>query len=393
MQKKYLYLIAAAHFFNDINTGSLPAVLPFFVAAYQMDYKEVGGLMFASSFLSSIIQPIFGYLADRGSKDWFMSLGIVLAGVPLAFTGFTGDYTLIFGAITLMGIGSAVFHPEAARAVNALAGREKGAAMGIFSVGGNGGFGLGPLIAVFLITTFGMEGLAFYGIIGIVMGVLLMLAMPSLTKAIKAMKESETHSEESGEKVLEIHEAQNDWGAFSKLTLMIFFRSTLYSSISAFLPLYCINALGTTKAVGSSTLAVISIFGIIATMIGGRLADRWGYVRVIRLGCALMVPVLALMIFPQNLWCVYAMLIPFSLGMQGTYSSFVVLGQSYLAKNIGFASGITLGLSFSIGGIMTPILGSFGDANGIYAVMVLIFAIGVCCFLSTLILPEPKKTA
>lgn len=78
MNKKYLYLLAAGHLSNDINTGSLPVLLPFFVSYYGMDYTAVAGLMFASSFLSSIIQPLFGWLADRGSRQWFMALGVFL---------------------------------------------------------------------------------------------------------------------------------------------------------------------------------------------------------------------------------------------------------------------------------------------------------------------------
>ena len=165
----------------------------------------------------------------------------------------------------------------------------------------------------------------------------------------------------------------------------------MQSAVSAFLPLYCIHALGASNAAGSATLSVIAIAGIFATLLGGRVADRIGYVRTLRLGCALLVPTLALMVFPQNLYLVYATLIPFSLGMQGTYSSFVVLGQSYLAKSVGFASGVTLGISFSIGGVMTPSLGLFADTFGIYQGMAFIVLISLAAALSTILLPEPKK--
>ena len=104
LNKKYLYLLAAAHLSNDINTGSLPALLPFFVSFYGMDYTAIAGLMFASSFLSSIIQPLFGYLADKGSREWFMAVGVFFAGTSLALTGFFSDYWLIFTAVTVMGI-------------------------------------------------------------------------------------------------------------------------------------------------------------------------------------------------------------------------------------------------------------------------------------------------
>ena len=400
MNKKYLYLLSLGHLSVDINSGSLPAVLPFFVAQYGMDYTSVAGLMFASSFLSSIVQPLTGYLADKGSRHWFMVLGIWLAGLSFCATGFVENYWFIFGAVTLMGIGSAIFHPEAARLVNTISGSAKGRGMSIFSVGGNGGFGLGPLVAVFLVTTFGMHGLAFYGVTSLILGGYLLSKLPSLHAEaerminLPAFPEQNTAQETDNNKAATLVQerqaaaARNDWPAFIRLTLVILFRSTTQSGISSFLPLFCISALGTSEVVGSATLSIMSISGIIATLIGGRLADKWGYVKVLQAGCWLLVPCLAMVAFSSSIWGIYLMLLPISLAIQGPYSSFVVLGQSYLAKNIGFASGITLGLSFSLGGIMMPSLGLYADIYGIASVMPVLCLIALIAAVLTLILPS-----
>ena len=386
MNKKYLYMLSAGHLSVDINSGSLPALLPFFVSEYGMDYTSIAGLMFASSFLSSIIQPLFGWLADKGSRQWFMVLGVLMAGLSLSATGFVTNYWGIFAAVTLMGIGSSIFHPEAARNVNAIAGAKKGQGMSIFSVGGNGGFGLGPLLAVFLVTTFGMQGTAFYGIASLFTAGMIFLAAPAIARESKKQLQQAQHKSAAAAVMRE-----NDWRAFSRLFLVIVFRSTLFTAISSFLPLFCIQALGATPAVGSATLSIISIAGVLATLVGGRLADRKGYVKTLRYGCCLLVPCLAVVIFTQSIWAVYAMLIPMSFAMQGPYAAFVVLGQSYLAKSLGFASGVTLGLSFSLGGIIVPSLGWYADSFGIAAVMVVIFVISICCAAATFLLPEPKK--
>lgn len=392
MTKKYLYLLAAGHLSVDINTGSLPAVLPFLVAEYGLDYTSVAGLMFAASFLSSIIQPVIGYLADKKSCQWVMPLGISMAGLSLSLTGFVGDYWLIFAFVTLMGIGSAVFHPEAARLVNAISGKKKGRGMSIFSVGGNGGFGLGPILAVALITFFGLHGLAFYGVLSLCLAGTLLFFLPRLRAA--AGESGVSGLATAGPKAAAPAGAElprNDWPAFLRLTLVILFRSTTQSSVSAFLPLFCIQALGASAAVGSATLSIIALAGIIATLIGGRLADRYGYVRVLRTGCWLMVPVLAVMAFSGSLWGVFLMLIPFALTLQGTYAAFVILGQCYLARNVGFASGITLGLSFSLGGLMVPTLGMYADSYGIVSVMQLIAGITFICALATMLLPPIRQ--
>ena len=183
---------------------------------------------------------------------------------------------------------------------------------------------------------------------------------------------------------------ENDWPAFARLFLVILFRSTLYASISSFLPLFCIQALGASNAVGSATLSIISISGIVATLAGGWLADRKGYVNTVRYGACLMVPCLAVIVLTQNIWGVYAMLIPMSFAMQGSYAAFVVLGQSYLAKSLGFASGVTLGLSFSLGGMVVPSLGWYADIYGIAPLMTVILMIAAACAAATFLLPEPK---
>lgn len=387
MNKKYLYLIALSHFAVDVNSGSLPAILPFFVTYYGMDYTSIAGLMFASSFLSSIIQPLFGLLADKTSFKWFMPIGIFMSGLSLSAAGFLPNYWQIFGAVTIMGIGGAIFHPEAARLVNAVSGKERGAGMSIFSVGGSSGFGLGPLLAVFLITTFGMKGLGVYGAFCILTGSSLIVLAPKLRAAAQAIA-----SEEKQEKKVELKAAaENDWLSFCKLTATIFFRATVFTSISSFLPMFCITLLGATHAAGSATLSIVSLAGIAATLIGGKLSDRIGYVKTIRLGSFLLVATMAILVFSKSMLVVYAMLIPLSLAMQGTYAAFVVLGQSYLAKSVGFASGVTLGLSFSIGGIMVPLLGRFADSFGLEQAMYLVLACAVMCALSTLLLPEPEK--
>lgn len=387
MNKKCLYILSLGHWSVDINTGALPAILPFFVSEYGMDYTAIAGLMFASSFLSSVIQPLFGWLADKGSRQWFMGLGVLLAGGSLAITGFVTDYWSIFAAITLMGIGSAIFHPEAARNVNAIAGSHKGRGMSIFSVGGNAGFGLGPLLMVFLISTFGMKGTAFFGVVGLIMATLILVFAPHIRYASeyqqKLISAKEIHAR--------CLNGQNDWPAFARLFLVIFFRSTAITAISSFLPLFCIQSLGSTAAVGSATLSIISIAGVAATLAGGWFADRQGYVKTLRYGNCLLVPCLALVAFVHDIRAVYAMLIPLSVAMQGSYAAFVVLGQSYLARSVGFASGITLGLSFSIGGIMVPSLGWYADSFGIDAVMILIAVIAACCAAASFLLPEPQR--
>ncbi|MDY6052609.1 MAG: MFS transporter [Anaerovibrio sp.] len=388
MQKKYLYGIAAIHFSNDISSGALPAVLPFFVLNYGLDYASMAGLMFASACLSSVIQPLFGFLSDKTSKMWFMPLGVFMTGTSLAIAGFVESYWSIFTAVVFLGIGTAIFHPEAASLVNQVSGSKKGSGMSIFSVGGNGGFGIGPLLAVAVITTFGMHGLAVFGIIGVVMGLVALYVIPRIKEsALEKLEEAEAGnpSPQASEP------GTNDWHAFGKLTLVTIFRSIVFVGISSFLPIFCIHVLGASPVMGSSTLSIMSISGIVMTLIGGYAADRWGYIKVLRAGLLMLIPFMAIAFFGGNIWWVYAMLLPIAFAMFITYSPVVVLGQTYLGKNLGVASGITLGIALSAGGVAVPFLGKYGDIYGLESVMMILVIIAALCAFFSFFLPQPGK--
>lgn len=132
MHKGYICILSAAHAVADLPPGALPALLPFFALYYHLSYTEIAGLMFASSCLSSAVQPVFGLLADRSDKNALMATGVLLSGIGLALTGFVSGYWTVFAGVTLMGIGSAIFHPQSARSVNFLAGKQKSTGIGIF---------------------------------------------------------------------------------------------------------------------------------------------------------------------------------------------------------------------------------------------------------------------
>lgn len=242
--KRYLYLLSLGHFCTDLSGGALPALLPFLVLYYDLDYAAVGGLMFASSFLSSVIQPVFGYLSDKLSQSWFLVAGVFLSGACFSLTGFFSDYWAIFTVVALMGVGGSMFHPEAARLVHAVSGRNEGKAMGIFSVGGNGGFGVGPLLVVGVITSFGMHGMVVFAGIAAIMSLLFVRTLPSLRQAAQLVSPFLTSRETVPDSTVT---GKNDWRQFSKLTVVIIFRAIAVSSLFSFLPLFCINMLGASE--------------------------------------------------------------------------------------------------------------------------------------------------
>lgn len=384
MDKKKISLVSLGHLSCDVNGGALPAILPFLRTHYGLTYQATGGLMFAYSCLSSIIQPLFGLMADRLSKPWLIPLGVFLAGMGLAAVGFMSSYWAIFAAIGLSGVGAALFHPEGARFANKVSGKSKGTGMSIFSIGGNAGFVIGPLLATFFLSWLGMPGTFIFGLLATVMASILLLlimrmvapeaaaaAQRTATAAYGAQQAGTQGKDASGQPGGATPDAeggeapQNNWHEFSKLTGAIIARSILFVGFNTFIPLYWVNGFGQSKTAGAVALTIFCTFGVASNILGGVLADRHGFRVIVRLGFALMTPaVLAFGLLP-NLYAAYALLPLLGFVLYAPFSSLVVLGQTYLARNIGFASGITLGLATSLGGIFAPLLGWIADNHGL----------------------------
>lgn len=417
MDKKKISLVSLGHLSCDVNGGALPAVLPFLRTHYGLTYQATGGLMFAYSCLSSIIQPIFGLMADRLSKPWLIPLGVFLAGLGLTAVGFMSSYWAIFAAIGVSGVGAALFHPEGARFANKVSGQSKGTGMSIFSIGGNAGFVIGPLLATFFLSWFGMPGMAIFGLLATVTAsilTLLIMRMVAPEAAAAAQRTAQAaygntpgatgtppadvSAEVPGDGVKnnDADAPQNNWREFSKLTGAIITRSILFIGFNTFIPLYWVNGFGQSKAAGAVALTIFSTFGVMSNILGGVLADKYGFRAIVRLGFALVTPVVLAFSLMPNLYAAYAMLPLLGFVLYVPFSSLVVLGQTYLARNIGFASGVTLGLATSLGGVFAPVLGWVADNHGLprtFQCLALVALAGTVFAFSLRKYEEKKKTA
>ena len=153
------YILSFGHLCSDIAHGALSAILPFLIAAYHFDYTTAAMLVMVANIVASVIQPVFGHLADKIDNPRIMVYGGILAGGGMALTGVLSNFTGLCIAVLISGVGSALFHPQAAQLVNRYADDDNvGFSLGIFSFGGNLGFTLGPLLATGSIAVFGLKG-------------------------------------------------------------------------------------------------------------------------------------------------------------------------------------------------------------------------------------------
>ena len=384
MQRGPIGLLTTSHFFNDVNQGVVPAFIPFLVAERGLSYAAAGGVVMAATVLSSVVQPVFGWLSDSRSHPWFMSGGVFLAGLGIALAGIAPTYPWILAAVALSGVGVAAYHPEAARTANLVAGSRKATALSVFAVGGNAGYAAGPLLATPLFVALGVAGSP-------------LLLIPSALTAFVLMRwtrtihldEPQARSDEP--RVTAVRRGRGsglDWGAFTRLTIVVVARSTAFFTLVSFVPLYWIQVLGASPALGNTALTLMLFSGVAGTLGGGWIADRFGSRRVVGGGLLLVagLVVVLVVLVPGPGWDVATVML-LGVGLYLPFGVMTRMGQAYLWRRLGTASGVTLGLSMSVGGLTAPLFGAYADATSLSTALTLLAVVPLAGAALTLTLP------
>ena len=385
MKHRQIGILSVGHLVTDINQGALPALLPFFIVAYDLSYAAAAGIVFAANMTSSIVQPLFGHAADRFSKPWLLSAGLLAAGMGLALSGIFKSYHWIMFLAIVSGIGIAAYHPEAARLVNFAAGSKKGTAMSYFGVGGTIGFAIGPLLVTAALIQWGLKGT----LVLIVPVSIMALIMASQFSTFESLEEGRNRDRSA----TDADDFKDNWGAFSRLTFTIIGRSIIFYGLNTFIPIYWINGLNQSKAAGAMALSIFAGSGILGNLLGGSLADRLGQKNVMLLGYLGLTIFLPILIFVENVQLATLLLIPIGLMLYGTYSPSIILGQNYLPNRIGLSSGVTLGVAVAIGGGAAPIIGKIADLYGIWFSLASIAFLPILFCAIVLSLPNPQKAS
>lgn len=377
VDRRAMAALSAGHLCTDLAQGAVPALLPFLLIRDHLSYAAASALVLAATISSSVIQPLFGHLSDRLSLPWLMPLGPALGGLGIALVGVSSSYGLIFAAVLLSGVGVAAFHPEGSRFANYVSGARRASGMSLFSVGGNVGFALGPVLLTPALLAFGLHG------------TLVVLAPTWLMAAVMALELPRLRSFRSDVVAGRVtrsteHEA---WGPFTILALVIAIRSFVYFGLITFIPLYYIHVLHAGKAVGNAALSAMLIGGAVGTLIGGPLADRFGR-RTVLLGSMLAIPplVVGLLLSGQVLGVVFVTLA--GAATIATFAVTIVMGQEFLPGRLGVSAGVTIGLSIGLGGVGAPLLGLLADAHGLRAVFEALAALPLLGLALTLLLPR-----
>ncbi len=383
VDRRAMSTLSSGHLFTDVNQGAVAALLPFLISDRGLSLAAAGALVTAATLSSSIVQPLFGIFSDNRPLPILMPLGLLFAGVGIALVGVAPTYPLILLSVVLSGIGVAAFHPEAARFANYVSGSRRARGMSFFSVGGNAGFALGPILTTPLVLLFGLPGTLFLALPAVIMAAILFFEMPRMIGFKPAVSNNEP-----GETATE----PEYWRPFILMVAVVTVRSFVYFGLVAFVATYYSEILGTSPALGNTALAVMLAAGAVGTLTMGPLADRFG--RKVVLGVSMLL--LPFLIFGFTLAGPLAGMVLLALigaATIGTFGVTVVMGQEYLPGRIGLAAGITMGFSIGLGGIGAPVLGFLADQSGLPVTMLVIAGLPVIGLLFTLALPRTLSDA
>jgi FSR family fosmidomycin resistance protein-like MFS transporter len=369
-------VVSCGHMFTDVSQGAVPAMLPFLKSHMHLSYAAVSALVLAATISSSVIQPIFGRYSDRRSLPQLMPLGVLCGALGIAVVGIAPSYALVFLAIVVSGIGVAAFHPEGSRYANYLSGSKRASGMSLFSVGGNVGFALGPVLVTPLLLAFGLRGTLFMAIPGSLMAIVLFHELPRLGSFRRAASQR-------------VSEARDRLDAFVRLAAVVAMRSFVYFGLLTFVPLYYVAHLHTSKAAANTALAAMLAAGAVGTLIGGPAADRFGR-RPVVIASMTVLPPLIVAFAAAGQGLATALIAVIGAATILTFSVTVVMGQEYLPSRIGVASGVTLGLSIGLGGVAAPLLGLVADHWGLTTTLHVIAVLPVLGLLMALTLPRAR---
>jgi FSR family fosmidomycin resistance protein-like MFS transporter len=347
-------LMAFAHGASDLYSGILPFVIFFDVSRAGLPAWYQGALAFAWYLTSSIAQPLVGAYSDRRGRWWFLPASVALTAVAVSATAATRSLPLLLGLVVLGGFGSAVMHPEAGRFSSLLGGSKRASAISIFQIGGQIGYGVGPLVAAVLLAHTGAASAIAMSVPGVLAALAVATVLPSFARDADA---SSPRHRDAGAAYLRV-----DHGAIALLVASTGLRYLTGASFAFYLP----NLLAARGLPLTASGAVVTAFLIAAALglyAGGAAADRFGHARVAIVGLVASVPPLVAGLALQGPLAVALLLLGSAL-LSVQNAPGVAMAQSLLPRNLGTALGLMNGVAFGLGSLGVALIGFVVTRSG-----------------------------
>jgi FSR family fosmidomycin resistance protein-like MFS transporter len=366
---RVLIAISVCHLLNDMLQSVVPAIYPMLKESLQLDFGQIGLITLTNQLTASLLQPLVGMYTDRRPTPYSLAGGMTVSLVGVVLIAFAPTFATVILAVALIGVGSAVFHPESSRVARMASGGQHGLAQSLFQVGGNAGSALGPLAAAFIVLPRGQASVAFFAILALI-GITVLSRVGRWYKDHVAAAARRRTSHQHGNPLPPAKVAL----AVAVLLALIFSKYFYLASLSSYYTFYLISRFQV--SVQSAQIHLFIFLGAVAagTFIGGPVGDRIGRKYVIWASILGVLP-FSLMLPHVDLFWTSILTVVIGLVLASAFSAILVYAQELLPGRIGTISGLFFGFAFGMGGIGAAVLGQLADRTSIEFVYL------VCSFL------------
>lgn len=380
-----LFALSFCHLLNDSVQALLPAIYPLLKDSFNLSFTQIGLITLTFQMVGSILQPIVGYYTDQYPKPYSLVVGMGITLGGLVTLAIAPNYYGVLIAAGMIGMGSAIFHPESSRMARLASGGRHGFAQSLFQVGGNAGTSIGPLLAVGIVTRYGRRHILWFTLIAVT-GMLILSRVGAWYQQHlnerRANKADEVHHQP-------VPRAQVPF-LLAILLCLMFSKFFYLASMTNYYTFYLIQKFGLTVPQSQLYLFAFLFAVAIGTVAGGPVGDKIGRKLVIWISILGMAP-FALLLPHTNLFWTAVMSIINGLILASAFPAILVYATELLPGKVGTIAGLFFGFAFGMAGIASAVLGKLADATNI------LFVIKVCSFLPLLglftgLLPNLKNS-
>ncbi|WP_199707273.1 MFS transporter [Teichococcus wenyumeiae] len=377
-----LLAVSAGHLMNDLMQSMIPAIYPILKVEFALSFSEIGLIQLAFQMTASILQPVVGLYTDRRPHPFSLVLGMGFSLIGILILAWANSYPILLLAVSLIGMGSSIFHPEASRVARMASGGRHGAAQSLFQVGGNAGQAIGPLLAALVVISRGQASIAWFSLVALA-------GMVVLGFVGRWYRERQRAPKAAGSVLPAKFPSGLVRRAILVLVALTFSKNVYTASLSSYYTFYLIDSFGVTVQQAQFYLFAYLASVAAGTILGGPLGDRFGRRTILWISILGPLPfVLALPYVGLGMTCAFTIII--GLLMSSAFPAILVYAQELLPGKVGLVSGIFFGLAFGLGGIGAAVLGAVADATSIrlvYQLCALLPLVG----LLVVLLPDLSK--
>jgi FSR family fosmidomycin resistance protein-like MFS transporter len=381
-----LLAVTFCHMLNDMVQSLLPSVYPIFKGTFHLTFGQIGMIAFVNQVTASLLQPFVGHYTDQRPTTYSLPIGMTVSLSGLLVLAFSPNYPGLLCGAALIGVGSAVFHPESSRIARMASGGQHGFAQSFFQVGGSTGTAVGPLLAAFIVLPHGQHGMAWFSIFAL-LGVGMLVWIGEWAQHRRKSGAATAHAGPAAHTHLSKAKVRI---AMSVLMTLVFSKYFYLASLTSYYTFYLIARFHV--SVQSSQIHLFAFLGAAAagTFFGGPIGDRFGR-KIVIWGSIVGVLPFTLMLPYANLFWTGVLSVVIGFVIASAFSAILVYAQELVPHRIGMISGLFFGLAFGMGGIGAAVLGKLADVTGIvhvYRLCAYLPALG----LLTWLLPDLEPT-